>query len=85
MSELARLNSKPSPQETTPEKPLFLLPSGLLLAGDEAWPQIHLHLFWDSAGEAEPGAGVAAKGRPGGPAEQSRRKQRPQTHRNRES
>lgn len=43
MSELARLNSKPSPQETTPEKPLFLLPSGLLLAGDEAWPQIHLH------------------------------------------
>lgn len=50
MSELARLNSKPSPQETTPEKPLFLLPSGLLLAGDEAWPQIHLHLFWDSAG-----------------------------------
>lgn len=42
MSELARLHSKPSPQETTPEKHLLLLPSGLLLAGNEAWPQIHL-------------------------------------------
>lgn len=49
MSKLAGLHSKTSPQQTAQEKHLLPLLSGLLLAGDEAWPQIDLRVFWDSA------------------------------------
>lgn len=53
MSKLARLHSKTSRQQTTQEKHLLHLlplPSGFLLAGDEAWPQIDSRVFWVSAG-----------------------------------